>query len=84
MQATKVWRVNVLKKTQRLFGEVKELQNMAFSVSTLKGVKVYNLTFGKTADQWKEEQRAGHIHSLRYNEGFLWYSTNHQIFDEAQ
>ena len=42
---------------------------MAFSVSTLKGVKVYNLTFGKTADQWKEEQRAGHIHSLRYNEG---------------
>eukprot|EP01083_Nonionella_stella_P185836 678775_1 len=43
---------------------------MAFSVSTLKGVKVYNLTFGKTADQWKEEQRAGHIHSLRYNEAY--------------
>ena len=50
---------------------------MAFSVSTLKGVKVYNLTFGKTADQWKEEQRAGHIHSLRYNEGLFFY-LNHQ------
>eukprot|EP01084_Bolivina_argentea_P298779 514925_1 len=43
---------------------------MAFSVSSLKGVKVYNLTFGKTAEQWKEEQRAGHIHSLRYNEAY--------------
>ena len=43
---------------------------MTFSVSTLKGVKVYNLTFGKTSDQWKEEQRAGHIHSLRYNEAY--------------
>eukprot|EP00485_Elphidium_margaritaceum_P003170 CAMPEP_0202687712 /NCGR_PEP_ID=MMETSP1385-20130828/3360_1 /ASSEMBLY_ACC=CAM_ASM_000861 /TAXON_ID=933848 /ORGANISM="Elphidium margaritaceum" /LENGTH=655 /DNA_ID=CAMNT_0049342551 /DNA_START=26 /DNA_END=1993 /DNA_ORIENTATION=+ len=43
---------------------------MAFSVSTLKGVKVYNLTFGKTAEQWKEEQRAGNIHSLRYNEAY--------------
>lgn len=44
---------------------------MAFSKSTLNGVKVYNLTFGKTSEQWKEEQRSGHIHSLRYNEGIF-------------
>ena len=55
---------------------------MAFSVSTLKGVKVYNLTFGKTAEQWKEEQRAGHIHSLRYNEGlFILFISIIKTFD---
>lgn len=43
----------------------------SFAVSNLKGVKVYNLTFGKTAEQWKEEQRAGNIRSLRYNEGMI-------------
>ncbi|ETO34257.1 Nucleolar protein [Reticulomyxa filosa] len=43
---------------------------MTFPVSTLKGVKVYDLTFGKTAEQWQEEKRVGHVQSLRYNEAY--------------
>ena len=50
----------------------------SFAVSNLKGVKVYNLTFGKTAEQWKEEQRAGNIRSLRYNEGEYNITTHSQ------
>ena len=43
---------------------------MSFSRSSLNGVKVYNLTFGKTDEQWMNEQRMGNINSLKYNEQY--------------
>lgn len=43
---------------------------MVLSVSALNGVKVYNLSAGKTLPQWLDQTKSGNARALRYNDEF--------------
>jgi GTP cyclohydrolase FolE2 len=45
---------------------------MALPVSNLNGVKVYNLSAGKTLPQWLENTKS--VRALRYNQGLTFFS----------
>ncbi len=68
----RIFAVGFYKTAQVRFGFSAQVLRMALPVSNLNGVKVYNLSAGKSLPQWLENTKS--VRALRYNQGNCYFN----------